>query len=42
MFCSNQKHSSLVKIVYAQVITNNRLELVPLKLYADGSLERNQ
>jgi len=42
MVCSNQKHSSLVKIVYAQVRTNNKLELVPLKLYANSSLERNQ
>lgn len=42
MFYSTQKHSSLVKIVYAQVRTNNKLELVPLKLYGDGSLERNQ
>jgi len=42
MLYFTQKHSSLVKIVYAQARINNKLELVPLKLYADGSLERNQ
>lgn len=42
MFYFNQKKSPFVKIVYTQVKTNNRLELVSLKLYADGSLERNQ
>ena len=38
----NQKQSPLVKIVYSKVVTNGKVELVPLQLYADGSLRRSQ
>jgi hypothetical protein len=38
----NQKQSPLIKIVYSKVVTNGKVELVPLQLYADGSLERSQ
>jgi hypothetical protein len=36
----NQNHSPLVKIVYSQEKINGKLELVPLELYADGSLKK--
>lgn len=36
----NHKRSPLVKIVYSKVIINGRVQLVPLELYADGSLRR--
>jgi len=38
----NQQQSPLVKIVYSKVVTNSKVELVPLQLYADGSLRRSQ
>ena len=38
----NQNQSPLVKIVYSQVKVNGKLELVPMELYADGSLKRCQ
>lgn len=38
----NQKQSPFVKIVYSQTVTNGKIELVPLQLYADGSLRRCQ
>lgn len=31
-----------LKIVYAKVEINGKVELVPLKLYAEGSLEQNK
>jgi hypothetical protein len=37
----NQNKSPLVKVVYTQVKVNGKLELVPLELYADGSLKRS-
>lgn len=37
----NKKGSPLVKIVYANVNIEGKEELVALKLYADGSVERN-
>lgn len=37
----NQKGSPLLEVVYAQVKTDHRVELLPLRLYADGSLQRN-
>ncbi|KAF3887109.1 MULTISPECIES: hypothetical protein [Nostocales] len=37
----NQNQSPLVKVVYTQVKVNGRLELIPLELYADGSLKRS-
>lgn len=36
----NHKRSPLVKIVYSKVIVNGKAELIPLELYADGSLRR--
>lgn len=36
----NQNNSPLVKVVYSQVKVNGKTELVPLELYADGSLKR--
>lgn len=38
----NENKSPLVKIVYSQVRVNGKLELVPMHLYADGSLQRSQ
>ncbi|MEC4813100.1 MAG: hypothetical protein SAK29_07475 [Scytonema sp. PMC 1069.18] len=37
----NQNHSPLIKVVYTQVTVNGKTELVPLELYADGSLKRS-
>lgn len=31
-----------MKIIYAKVKTKGKVELIPLNLYADGSLERNK
>ncbi len=39
--CYNNNHAPLVKIVYSQVKINGKLELVPMKLYADGTLKPN-
>lgn len=36
----NQNNSRSVKVVYSQVKVNGKIELVPLELYADGSLKR--
>jgi len=36
----NQNNSPLVKVVYSQIKVNGKIELVPLELYADGSLKR--
>ena len=36
----NQNKSPLVRIVYSQKEVNGKVELVPLELYADGSLKR--
>jgi hypothetical protein len=36
----NQNHSPLEKIVYTTVNINGKVELVPLELYADGSIKR--
>lgn len=38
----NYNSSPLVKIVYTKVKIKGKVELVPMKLYADGSLQRNQ
>ncbi|MGL4621545.1 hypothetical protein [Chroococcidiopsis sp.] len=38
----NQQQSPLVKIVYSKVTIDGKVELVPLQLYADGSLRRSQ
>jgi hypothetical protein len=37
----NEHNSPLVKVVYSQVKVNGKTELVPLELYADGSLKRS-
>lgn len=36
----NQNHSPLVKIVYSQIKVNGKVQLIPLELYADGSVKR--
>jgi hypothetical protein len=36
----NKNHAPLVKVVYSQVKVNGKTELVPLELYADGTLKR--
>jgi len=36
----NDKNAPLVKLVYTQIKVNGRTELVPLELYADGTLKR--
>jgi hypothetical protein len=36
----NENHALLVKVVYSQIKINGKIELVPLELYADGSLKR--
>ncbi len=38
----NHNQSPLVKIVYSKVVVNGKVELVPLELYADGSLQRSR
>jgi hypothetical protein len=38
----NENHAPLVKIVYSKVIINGKERLIPLELYADGSLKRQQ
>lgn len=42
MSCYNQNNSPLLKIVYAMVKIGQQMELVAFRLYADGTLERNQ
>ena len=37
----NQNNAPLVKVVYSQVKVNGKIQLVPLELYADGSLRRS-
>lgn len=37
----NENHAPLVKVVYSQVKVKGKIELVPLELYADGSLKRS-
>ena len=36
----NQNHSPLERIVYTKVNVNGKVQLVPLELYADGSVKR--
>ncbi len=37
----NQNYSQFVKIVYSQVKVNGKVQLVPMELYADGSVKRS-
>jgi hypothetical protein len=37
----NHNQAPLVKIVYSKVTINGKVELVPLELYADGTLQRS-
>jgi hypothetical protein len=37
----NENHAPLIKVVYSQVKVNGKIELVPLELYADGSLKKS-
>lgn len=36
----NQNHSPLERIVYTKVNVNGKIQLVPLELYADGTVKR--
>ncbi len=36
----NHNQSPLVKIVYSKVFVHGKLHLVPMELYADGSVQR--
>lgn len=36
----NKNRSPLVRIVYTKVMIDGKVELVPMELYADGSLQR--
>jgi hypothetical protein len=36
----NQKNAPLERIVYTKVNINGKVQLVPLELYADGSVKR--
>jgi hypothetical protein len=36
----NENQALLLKVVYSQVKVNGKIELVPLELYADGSIKR--
>jgi hypothetical protein len=36
----NNNQAPLVKIVYSKVEINGKVELVPMELYADGTLRR--
>jgi hypothetical protein len=37
----NHNQSPFVRIVYSQVKINGKLVLVPMELYADGSVKRS-
>lgn len=37
----NHNQSPLIKIVYSKETVNGKVELVPLELYADGTLKRH-
>ncbi|WP_263627814.1 hypothetical protein [Komarekiella delphini-convector] len=37
----NENHAPLIRLVYSQVKVNGKIELVPLELYADGSLKKS-
>jgi hypothetical protein len=41
MFDRDLKNNDFVKIVYAQIIKNGKTELIPFKLYANGTLQPN-
>lgn len=36
----SQNHAAFVKIVYVKVEVNHKVELIPMELYADGSVKR--
>jgi hypothetical protein len=38
----NSNGSKFVKVVYTQTNINGKVELIPMELYADGSLKRSQ
>ena len=37
----DNKHLDFVKIVYSKQFINGKLQLIPLELYADGTLKRS-
>jgi len=38
----NQNNSPLIKIVYSLMRINGKVELIPMELYADGTVRRSQ
>ena len=36
-----RKHLDFVRIVYSKQVINGKLELIPLELYADGTLKKS-
>lgn len=38
---NNENNSPLIKVVYSHLKVNGKSQLVPLELYADGSLKRS-
>ncbi|WP_324631473.1 hypothetical protein [Phormidium sp. CCY1219] len=38
---ANQNKSPFVRIVYSKVKVNGKIELVPMELYADGTVKRS-
>lgn len=35
----NDNHAPFVRVVYSKVKVNGKIELVPMELYADGSVK---
>jgi hypothetical protein len=38
----NQNPVPFVRIVYSKVVINGKTQLIPMRLFADGSLQRNE
>jgi hypothetical protein len=36
----NNNNAQFVKVVYSKAIVNSKVELIPLELYADGTVKR--
>ncbi|WP_277875267.1 hypothetical protein [Alkalinema sp. FACHB-956] len=37
----NEQQAPLVKIVYSKMMVKGRTELIPMELYADGTVKRS-
>lgn len=42
LYQNNQTAAPFVRIVYSKVVINGKTQLIPLRLYADGTLQRNE